>query len=228
MAKLESPLVIFDFDGTLANTWPWFAEELVQGAIRLRYRPVTRDEVEQLRSLRTREILRALEVPMWRIPLIAGYMRRRAEESAPLLRLFDGVPEMIITLHRAGVRLAIASSNTEHTIRQVLGVNLAGMVQLYATDAGLFGKAAKFKRIVRYFNTSPSNVVAVGDETRDIEAAERAGISAIGVAWGYADVQLLRVSSAHRIVSTVDELKQTLLEWMNTLHCSHSSTVSSK
>jgi phosphoglycolate phosphatase len=213
MTELGSRVVIFDFDGTLADTWPWFANELVQGARHLRYRLITRDEVEQLRTLKTHEFLKALDVPWWRVPLLVRHMRRRAEESADLLSLFDGVPEMIIALHRAGVRLAIASSNSERTIRQVLGDDLARMVQLFACNAAVFGKAAKFKRIVRHFYASPTNTVAVGDETRDLEAAERAGISGIGVGWGYTDVQLLRSSSRHRIVTTVDELKQTLLDW---------------
>jgi phosphoglycolate phosphatase len=212
MTEPGSPVVIFDFDGTLADTWPWFANELVQGTTHLRCRPVTRDEVEQFRSLKTREILNALEVPWWRIPLIAGHMRRRAEESADLLRLFDGVPEMIIALHRAGVRLAIASSNSERTIRQVLGDGLTGMVQHYACNAAVFGKAAIFRRIMRRLCASPANTVAVGDETRDLEAAKKAGIAGIGVGWGYADEQLLRFST-HRIVTTVDQLEQTLLDW---------------
>jgi phosphoglycolate phosphatase len=212
MTAPRSPIVIFDFDGTLADTWPWFAEELVQGARHLRWRPVTREELEQFRSLKTREILKALEVPWWRLPPIVRHMRRRAEELADQLTLFDGVPEMIVALHRAGVRLAIASSNSERAIRQVLGDDLAGMVQQYACNAAVFGKAAIFRRIMRRFQASPADTVAVGDETRDLEAAEKAGISAIGVGWGYADVRLLRCST-HRIVTTVDELRQTLLDW---------------
>jgi phosphoglycolate phosphatase len=213
MTEPRSPLVIFDFDGTLADTWPWFADEIVQGARHLGCRPVTRDEVEQFRSLRTREILKALEVPWWRLPMIAGHMRRRAGELADQLKLFDGVPEMIVALHQAGVRLAIASSNSEPTIQQVLGGDLARMVQHYACNAAVFGKAAIFRRIMRRFEASPADTVAVGDETRDLEAADKAGISGIGVGWGYADVQLLRLST-HRIVTTVDELRRTLLDWV--------------
>ena len=226
MTESGSLVVIFDFDGTLADTWPWFADELVQAARHLNYRLVTRSEVEQLRSLKTREILKALEVPTWRVPLLARHMRRRAEESADLLSLFDGIPELIIALHQLGVRLAIVSSNSERTIRRVLGDDLAGMVQLYACDAAVFGKAAKFKRIMRHFKTPPINTVAVGDETRDLEAADKAGISGIGVGWGYADVQLLRISSTHRIATTVDELKQTLLEWIETRCSLGSPTIS--
>jgi phosphoglycolate phosphatase len=212
MTAQRSPLVIFDFDGTLADTWPWFADELVQGAKHLRCREVTRDEVEQLRSLKTREIFKALEVSWWQLPLIVMHMRRRAAELADQVSLFDGAPEMIVALHGAGVRLAIASSNSERVIRQVLGDDLAGRVQHYACNAAVFGKAAVFRRLMRRFQVSPADTVAVGDETRDMEAAEKAGIAGIGVGWGYADVELLRCST-HRIATTVDELRQTLLDW---------------
>ena len=45
------------------------------------------------------------------------------------------------------------------------------------------------------------------------ESCVKAGIAGIGVGWGYADVKLLRSSSAHRIVTTVAELEQALLDW---------------
>jgi len=55
-------LVIFDFDGTLADSWPLAADMLVAQASRFRYRQFTRDEIERLRALPTREVFRALEI----------------------------------------------------------------------------------------------------------------------------------------------------------------------
>ena len=213
MARWNLPmLVIFDFDGTLANTWPWFAEEIVRGAEPLRYRPVTRSEVEQLRALHAREIFKALGIPRWRVPWLAAHMRRRAEAAAGALQLFPGVPDLITTLHGAGVRLAVASSNSERTVRQVLGARLAALVQFYACKTSVFGKAAKFRRLVRRTGVAPGRTIAVGDETRDLEAAAAAGIRGVAVEWGYAEPALLRAYAPGRTAGSVSELIEMLLK----------------
>ena len=205
-------LVIFDFDGTLADTWPWFAEEIVRSAERFRYRSLTRSEVEQLRALGTREILKTLGIPQWRVYRLAAHMRRHAEAAAGGVQLFTGVPELIAALHEAGVTLAVASSNSEATVRQALGQRLAALVQFYACKAAVFGKAAKFRRLVRRAGVEPGRTIAVGDETRDVEAADIAGIRGVAVEWGYAEAALLRAFAPGRTVASVSELTDMLLK----------------
>ena len=60
-------LIIFDFDGTLADTWDWLADEVVSGAPSLGYRAVSREELESLRSLSTRQVFKKLGISWWRM-----------------------------------------------------------------------------------------------------------------------------------------------------------------
>jgi phosphoglycolate phosphatase len=187
-------LVILDFDGTLADSWPWLLGALDETAMRFRLRRITAEQAEALRGRETMAVLQALGVAPWQVPRIAAHLRRRVL-AAPPPPLFPGMAELLTRLAAHGVRLAIASSNTEAQVARTLGPDLLALVAHRALEAGLFGKAAKLRRILRDSAVPPEAAISIGDELRDIEAARSAGIAAGAVAWGYATRDLL---AAHR------------------------------
>ncbi|HVK82427.1 MAG TPA: HAD hydrolase-like protein [Verrucomicrobiae bacterium] len=183
-------LFIFDFDGTLADSGPWMIEALSKAASRFGLRQLSRDEIEALRDKDNRTIMREVGVSWWRLPQLAAYVRRLADEAEPP-PLFEGVSAMLHTLHAAGVKLAIVSSNSETTIRRALGAENAALIACFACNASLFGKAAKFKQALKQTGIAAAHAIAIGDETRDIEAARKARIACGAVGWGYATAALL-------------------------------------
>ncbi|MFC7474537.1 HAD hydrolase-like protein [Dankookia sp. GCM10030260] len=184
-------LVIFDFDGTLADSFPWFRGALNEVGRRHGLRPVAPTEVEALRRLGTREILRALEVSPWRLPALTRDLRALKAAAAGSIPLFPGVPAMLRGLSEAGVALAIASSDGEASIRQTLGAEAAVVGQV-AGGASLFGKAAKLRQVLRAAGVPAAEAVYIGDETRDAEAAVQVGLAFGAVTWGYAAAEALR------------------------------------
>lgn len=184
-------LAIFDFDGTLADSAGWFMGAMNKAAIRFGFRTLGEEEIAMLRGRSNREIIHYLQVPLWKMPKIARYIRHLAAEDVESIRLFGGADDLLRRLHSTGVRIAIVSSNAETTIRQVLGADNAALVEIYACGASLFGKAAKFRRVMRLTGVAASEVIAIGDEARDIEAAREAGVAAGAVTWGYATPALL-------------------------------------
>jgi phosphoglycolate phosphatase len=148
-------------------------------------------EVAQLRDQGNREIVRYLGVPAWKTPFIAARMRKQAAQAASRLKLFKDVPSLLWELKARGVTLAVVSSNSEAVVRRVLGPQLAGLIDHYACSASIFGKAAKFRSVMRRAGVRRSETLCVGDEVRDIEAARKAGLPAAAVAWGYATREIL-------------------------------------
>ena len=203
-------MVICDFDGTLADSAPWFMQTLNQLADRHGFRKVSDQEIEMLRGKSNREIIRYLGVRFWQMPAIAREMRKRSAEAANSIRLFDGVPELLNSLKANGLRTAIVSSNGEDTVRRVLG-KTASLVDHYACGASVFGKASKFRSVGRQLRLKPGEILAVGDEGRDVEAAHQAGFASAAVTWGYATEDALRRCSPTFVVNTVAELAALLL-----------------
>ncbi len=199
-------LVILDFDGTLADTFPWFSSVLNSVALRYGFRAVAPDEVDLLRGCGAREVLARLGIPSWKVPFIARHMRRRAAEARDDFPLFPGMDEAVRAMHAAGVELAVVTSNREATVRHVLGPELAARIAFYRCGTSLFGKATVFRRLLRESGVSPAMALAVGDESRDFAAARRAGIAFAAVPWGYMHPDALRAHGVERVFASAQDL----------------------
>jgi phosphoglycolate phosphatase len=96
-------------------------------ADRYGFRRCSPEEIEALRAKGSREIVRALEIPAWKLPLIAAF----------------------------------------------------------ESGSSMFGKAARIRRLLRRSGVPASEAMLIGDETRDVEAARKAGVASGAVTWGY-------------------------------------------
>jgi phosphoglycolate phosphatase len=199
-------LVIFDFDGTLADSFPWFLSVFNDVADRFEFKRIAEDEVEAVRGLGSREILTHFGVPLWKVPRIAAYMRRLAANDAAAIPLFDGVDRLLESLAVKGVATAIVSSNAKANIRRILGSRNAALITHYACGASLFGKAAKLRRLMRKSGLAPGEVILVGDEVRDGEATKAEKIAFGAVSWGYARPDALLKQAPAAVFADFDDL----------------------
>ena len=202
-------LAIFDLDGTLADSFPWFLRTINDVADRFGFRRVAEEDVEELRHASTREILSRLEVPLWKLPAIARYARRLKAEAAAEIPLFAGVEAMLETLSRSGVQLALVTSDSEANAREKLG-EAAALFSHFDCAASLFGKPAKFRRVIRRAGAALDQVISIGDEVRDVEAARAVGIACGAVCWGYAAPAALRALGPDHTFERMDEIADAL------------------
>jgi phosphoglycolate phosphatase len=202
-------LAIFDLDGTLADSFPWFLRTINDVADRFGFRRVADDEVERLRHASTREILAFLRVPPWKLPAIARHMRRLKAKQAAGIPLFDGAASMLRTLAENGIRLALVTSDSEANACKKLG-DAAALFDQFDCAASLFGKPAKFRRVIRRAGADPLRVIAIGDEVRDIEAARAAGIACGAVCWGYAAPAALRAQAPDVVFERMEDIATAL------------------
>jgi phosphoglycolate phosphatase len=203
-------LAIVDFDGTLADTWPWFRQVIDDAAVKLGFRRIDDAEAERMRGLSAREIVDALGLPWHRVPALVAYMRKRAANDGDRIPLFPGTAALLRDLSRGGVTVAIVSSNREETIRQVLGEHAAA-VSVYECGASLFGKPAKLRKAVKRAGHTTADAIAIGDEVRDIDAAHEAGITSGAVLWGFASGEALRRAEPHHVFDEFDAIRSLLL-----------------
>lgn len=199
-------LVIFDFDGTLADSLPWLRGVLGELAERFRFRPPGPEDLERLRRSSPRETLALLGVGWWKIPFIATATRRRMARDLGAIHTFPGVEDVLRQLDEAGVTLALVTSNSRPNAERVLGPRAAGRISAWACGAGLLGKAAIFRRVVAQSGIPAAEAICVGDEIRDGQAARAAGVAFGAVGWGYQDLEALRAERPAEVFERVDDL----------------------
>lgn len=204
-------LAIFDFDGTLADSLPWFRASFQDMIARFDLAPVGADEIEGLRMMTGRQIMARLNVPMWRLPAIVSDMRKRKLAAADEISLFDGVEEMLSALQHSDIRSGIVSSDSEESVRRVLGP-MASLISRFDCGAAVFGKHRKFRRVARRLGANPADTICIGDEIRDIEAARAAGMDSGAIAWGYAFPAALQVAGPTYFFNSMAEITQRLAE----------------
>lgn len=199
-------LVIFDFDGTLADSFPWFVKVFNEVADAFGFKRIEHVDIDRVRSLGSRQILRHFGVPVWKLPAIAAHMRALAARDRDGIRLFDGVDRLLRKLAAQGVTLAIVSSNSEETIRRVLGPANAALIAYYECGASLFGKRAKFRKLIRATGVPRAEVICIGDELRDLEAAREEKVAFGAVSWGYASLDAFAGHRPAAVFYTLDDI----------------------
>ena len=204
-------LVIFDFDGTLSDSAAWFARELNGVARRYRFKQSSEGDLQTMRGIDARTLLRQLGVARWKLPLIARHMRRLMTRDIAEIELFPGIADALHSLHEAGVLLALVSSNSIENVRLVLGAETAALIDHFACGTSLFEKPAKFRHVLKRARIQPADAIAIGDEVRDIEAAAACGIASGAVAWGYAAPSALRARDPIILFEDIEALLAYLL-----------------
>jgi phosphoglycolate phosphatase len=193
-------------------------------ADRFSFRRLAEDDIEPLRHASSRDILKRLGVPLWKVPAIARHMRRLKAAHLADIPLFPGVEAMLRALKDGGLRLALVSSDNEANARAQLGATNAALFTTFECGASLFGKSAKFRRVFKRAGIEPAQAIAIGDEARDIEAARTAGIDCGAVTWGYAAPQALSTLSPDVVFERIEDIARALLAAPSNAECSPDSS----
>jgi phosphoglycolate phosphatase len=201
-------LAIFDFDGTLADTYPVFADSINTLAVRHGFRQVTPAEQGRLRGLGIKDIMRELELPLWKLPAVVADFRKVMQQRINEVRPFSGIANVLNGMLQAGIQLAVATSNSGTNVRAVLGEGLVGHFTAMECDASLFGKAQRLRRILKATRTDKADAIYIGDEIRDAEAAASVGVAFGAVAWGYTHLDALLRMHPGQVFRVPDDMLQ--------------------
>ena len=178
--------LIFDFDGTIADTLGSIVRITNRIAPEYGYSPTTPEKLKYYQSLSTQEMLRQSELPLFRLPFL---LRRVRKEMAAEINNVPIASDLVPTfrdLLAHNHQLMIMSSNSRRNIEGFLAVHgIEDVFESIQGGVGLLSKARVLKRIIQKGGIDFSQVIYVGDETRDIDASKQIGILIAAVTWGF-------------------------------------------
>ena len=199
-------LAIFDFDGTLADSFPFFVGVHNQLAQQHGFARIAPADVDGLRHCSARELMQRVGLPRWKLPCVARSFMRLMHSRRDEIRLFDGIAATLRHLHASGLALAVVTSNSAANLRHVLGEDLVARLRHIECGASMFGKRRRIARALRATGLAPSRAIYVGDQRTDAEAARAAGVAFGAVAWGYAAVEALTADAPDMLFRHVADL----------------------
>ncbi len=200
-------VIIFDFDGTIADSLEVVLTISNRLAGEFGYPPTCSQDIKRLKNLSSREILQQSKVPFFRLPFLLRRLRCELNREICTLQPVPGMKEALLNLKQQGHRLGIVTSNSRENVMAFLAAQ--GMEELFdfiGSGFTIFGKGKVIQRIIQQYHLEPATVFYVGDETRDIEAAKKIQIRAIAVSWGFNSREVLAEQDPDFLIHHPQEL----------------------
>lgn len=181
-------IILFDFDGTIADTLKPALDIANRYLKENDYYPITERDLKQLRHMNPLQIVVHFnKFPIWKILSLVKHVQKELSREADKIKIFPGVEKLLIDLKLNKYKLAVLSSNLKETIDQFLEVHQLQVFDYVKCDPNILEKAKLIRGFLKEHYLKKEDVVYVGDEIRDIEACRSVGIKIISVAWGFSD-----------------------------------------
>lgn len=203
-------IVIFDFDGTLANTLPVAVHVLNKLSQAFGYEKIGEDDIEKLRNLTISDFRTYLKLSWVQLPLFILRVREELFNQVDLLRPILGMEDIVAELKHYGVTMGIITSNSAQVVDHFTKDYFSDYFAFVHTGTSLFGKSAILRDVIETYHLDKNEIFYVGDEVRDVQAARAAGIKSISVTWGFQSRALLEKQQPDYLVERPEELYQVL------------------
>jgi HAD superfamily hydrolase (TIGR01549 family) len=208
---MSKKIIIFDFDGTLADTLDALVIISNRLALEFGYPPTTPEQLPKLRNLSSREILRQSGVSLFKIPFFLKKIREYLHQEILNLKTIAGIQEALVQLKHEGYSLGILTSNSEENVKLFLKKHgLQDLFTFIYSETSLFSKDKSIRKLMKKNNLTSEEIIYVGDETRDIEASKKIHIKVIAVTWGFNSGEVLAQHNPDFLIQEPSELIEVL------------------
>jgi len=222
---MKKALVLFDFDGTLADTAP----DLAAAANRQRQRRGLPDlPLENLRPYASHGARGLLHVALDMTPEHLDYEAARAQflddyeaDMTRHTRLFPGVTELLARLAAEQISWGIVTNKASRMALPLIEhLGLADACQTVVcgdTTAHAKPHPEPLLHAARSAGYTPQQCLYVGDDLRDVQAGHAAGMPVIVAAYGYCSGQDVATWQGDGVVTEVADLYGAIRVMLDTL-----------
>ena len=117
---MEKKAILFDFDGTIADSIPWIFKEINRHAAEYGFQPISEDKFGALRSSTLPELVKLCNISLFKLPFFIATMRREVKKDIDKMGLCNGMKELLLALKSKGYRIGIVSSSPRENIESFL------------------------------------------------------------------------------------------------------------
>lgn len=218
---MTANVVLFDFDGTIADTYNAIVRISNQLSSEFGYKALDQEELLLLKNISSREIVKLSEISIFKIPFLVRRVRAELSKEIANLSPIDGIASVLFELKERGNTLGIVTSNNKDNVEIFLQRNkLSSLFSYIYSSTSIFGKHRVINQAIRSNNLSRKSVLYVGDETRDIRSSRKSKIGVVAVSWGFNSATILQEYKPDYLVNNPQEL----LEAVSSYHTQTAAT----
>ncbi len=221
MSKIK--LVIFDLDGTAADTMEGIVEALNRTMKECGYPTHTRESVLQFVNYHTRRYIEEALPEDARtdaeIDRVLAIYTRHYQDTYTLTTPFEGMADLFAKLNERC--LVAMNSNKQDSFVKALAEQLFAPNTFIAAEGYRPDRPSKPDPTMAYAimdmaserlgeTITPDECVYVGDSDVDYHTARNAGMHPVSVSWGYRSHEFLKALGDQPVAATMDELWEAL------------------
>lgn len=185
--------VLFDFDGTIADTFPLFVQLIEKYAKKLNIDLTSIQDLKiDIKEFSMRDLFKKFQVSIFKLIRYGRKFQNEIGENVANIQGFPGVSDLIKSLHNQGITVGVVTVNKKKTVVEFLEKEgLSEFVTFIISDRLSLNKFRSLTKAIRKYDLDPKNTLYVGDDVTDVTSSNRVGIKCICVSWGYNSKKLL-------------------------------------
>lgn len=205
--------IIFDLDGTLLNSLEDLQDSLNHVMAKNGYKTRSLEEVRSFVGDGVRSLIKRAcpdtcteeDIDLYFKDFIAHYDKNMQNKTRP----YDGIMELLIKLDRYNYKMAVVSNKYDQAVKYLVKYYFKDLISV------AIGESPSVKRkpspdslyaAVEKLDSSLDKTIYVGDSDTDMKTAENAGVTSLGVTWGFRTREVLNKAGADYIIDTPKEL----------------------
>jgi len=177
---LQYKVLLFDFDGTIANSADVVLQSLAALINKYNYPNVT---PKQLKHKQAKSIFEKIRMLLFMAKIKKEFKALYGRHSREI-PLFEGMADALSAIAEKDYSIAILSSNDPGNIRSCLDAHHISINADIIPSSGLFGKHKTIRAYLSEKGYRPEEALYIGDEIRDIVACNKTGVDIVFVRWG--------------------------------------------
>jgi phosphoglycolate phosphatase len=200
-------LAMFDFDGTLADSFPFFVRVFNELAQQHGFK-TDPTLAPSFRHNSARQMMEQFGLPAWKLPRVAKSFVSLMRQNVASISLFEDIDDVLRHLANRGVTLAIVSSNSCDNVRQVLGPANTKLISQFECGMSIFGKPARIRKVLNKTGIPCRQAIYIGDQVTDLEAARQEEVAFGAVSWGYGTIESLRQHFPEEEFESISDIRR--------------------
>jgi phosphoglycolate phosphatase len=193
--------ILFDFDGTLAETMMLIHDVFNRLSGIYGYRHLPEEDVEECRHMSIQQFIEHFGIPLWKVPIIAIHARRLMHRDMDRIHPPAGLADVLTQIHESGGYIMdILTSNRRKNVMKFLFQHRIDWFDEVESTRAILSKKRRVEKYIQKKGLDPSSLYYVGDTTIDVESARHAGAKTVAVSWGLNTSEALsRVNPDHLV-----------------------------
>ena len=205
---------IFDLDGTLLNTLGDLCDSVNCAVMRRGFPAVTEEQTRQRVGNGVRRLIEQCIPENKRTEAMVdicldefrtAYTERMMNRTQP----YDGIMPLLKALRKAGVSVGVLSNKYDLAAKSLIRHYFGDLVQIThgeRPDVPRKPDPTSALELLRELGGSPETTLYIGDSAVDMQTAKNAGLTAVGVTWGFRTAEELKAAGADELAHSPAEL----------------------